>query len=299
VLTEADQSNNSQNKMQKKSNSVPKAYNNLSFLNSPQARTIRILSEFLEPLNRFRSQGIRDTIVVFGSARVLSPQSARKQLKEVQQRYSKIKAPSHKLQNELENAQMNIEMARYYEDATKLTKMLTQWSRGLGKKRHFVICSGGGPGIMEAANKGAILAGGKSIGLNVSLPFEQESNPYISKNLLFEFHYFFMRKFWFVYLAKALIMFPGGFGTFDELFEVLTLLQTKKVKKALPVVLYGKKYWDQVINFDALLKHNTISKEDLRLFRFADTPEEAFAYLKKELTGIYKKQRAKTLLRTL
>jgi uncharacterized protein (TIGR00730 family) len=188
-------------------------------------------------------------------------------------------------------------MSRYYEDAVVLASKLTQWSQTFDGHRHFVVCSGGGPGIMEAANKGAKLAGGKSIGMNISLPFEQESNPYVTKKLSFEFHYFFMRKFWFVYLAKALVMFPGGFGTLDELIEVLTLVQTEKVKKALPIVLYGRKYWKEVLNFDAMVKHKTISQKDLRFIQFADTPEEAFEYLRKRLTEIYKKGKSRTILR--
>ena len=178
-------------------------------------------------------------------------------------------------------------MSIYYEDAVKLTSMLVKWSKKLSKEHQFAICSGGGPGIMEAANRGAAQARGKSVGLNISLPFEQSSNPFISKNLGFEFHYFFMRKFWFVYLAKAMIMFPGGFGTLDELMEVLTLLQTKKVTKPLPIVLYGSKYWNEIINFDSMMKYQTISLRDRHLFRFADTPEEAFKDPKESLITLY------------
>jgi uncharacterized protein (TIGR00730 family) len=277
----------------------PKAYNNLEFLNSPEARTIRILSEFLEPFNRFRREGIRDTIVVFGSARVLPRKLARKQLQAIRQEASNVKRVTRRMREQVRAAEVDYEMSQYYEDAVKLSYMLTKWSLELNHKMHFVICSGGGPGIMEAANKGAIMAGGKSVGLNISIPFEQQSNPYISENLNFEFHYFFMRKFWFVYLGKALIMFPGGFGTLDEMMEVLTLLQTKKVKRSLPVLLYGRKYWTEVLNFDALVKHRTISAEDLDYIRFADTPEEAFDILTGELRRLYIEQKDKTLLRTI
>ena len=280
-----------------KSRRSPKAYNNLEFLNSPQGRTIRILSEFLEPLSRFRREGIHDTIVVFGSARVLPRAVAAKELASVRRSISAKKILSPKNRKLLHEAEMAMEMSRYYEDAAKLTFMLTKWSMRINRHRHFVICSGGGPGIMEAANKGALKAGGKSIGLNITLPMEQESNPYISPNLGFEFHYFFMRKFWFAYLAKAMVMFPGGFGTLDELMEVLTLMQTKKIKKPLPIVLYGSEYWNEVLNFDRLLARKTISKNDLALFRFADTPEEAFEYLKARLTKLYR--RDTTLFRTL
>jgi uncharacterized protein (TIGR00730 family) len=254
-----------------------------------------MLSEFLEPMNRFRREGIRDTIVVFGSARVLPPLVARKQLAAIRAKLKGRRSVSKADQKRLEMAKISSEMSEYYADAVKLTSMLTTWSKKLNQERHFVICSGGGPGIMEAANKGALRAGGKSIGLNISLPFEQESNPFISKNLSFEFHYFFMRKFWFVYLAKAMIMFPGGFGTLDEFMEVLTLLQTKKVTKPLPIVLYGSKYWKSLLNFDMMVKMGTVSRSDLRLFRFADTPEEAFEYLKGRLSLLYRKAHGKKL----
>lgn len=269
------------------SNRTPKAYKNLEFLSSPEARSIRLLSEFLEPLRRFRREGIRDTIVFFGSARILSERLAKKQLNEAKRKLKTVAHPGTALKRMLEVAKINYEMSSYYEDASQLTYQLTQWSMNLVNDTRFVVCSGGGPGIMEAANKGAMKAGGKSIGLNISLPFEQSSNPFVSKGLNFEFHYFFMRKFWFVYPAKALVMFPGGFGTLDEMMEVLTLLQTKKIKKDLTVVLYGRKYWNQVINFEAMVKYGTISLSDLKLFKFADTPDEAFKILKHELTKNY------------
>jgi len=261
-----------------------KAYKNSKFLNSPMARTIRILSEFLEPLSRFRKEGIRDTIVFFGSSRILPSEVAKKQLQKLKRLYLKSSSLTRDQEKKLEEADVKLTMSVYYKDAYILSAMITKWSKSLPDGRHYVVCSGGGPGIMEAANKGAIHAKGKSIGLNISLPYEQESNRFISKELSFEFHYFFMRKFWFIYLAKALIMFPGGFGTLDEMCEVLTLIQTKKVRKHLPIVLYGKDYWNEIINFDALAKHQMISKSDLKLFKFADTPEEAFHYLKKELS---------------
>ncbi|MBI4810420.1 MAG: LOG family protein [Ignavibacteriales bacterium] len=248
-----------------KKNNPVKAYKNIEFLISPQARTVRILSEFLEPLSRFQREGIQDTIVIFGSARILPRKNAKKRLEDIQKLLFKTRYKSKKLKQKLEEAKIDFEISRYYDDALRLSSLLTKWSRSLDKDSHLVICSGGGPGIMEAANKGAIKAGGKSIGLNISLPHEQGQNPYISKNLGFEFHYFFMRKLWFVDLAKAMIMFPGGFGTMDELWEVLTLIQTKKVIKPLPIILYGSDYWKQVINFPAMVKHHTISINDLKL----------------------------------
>jgi len=269
---------------------APKAYKNQEFLNSPDARTVRLISEFLEPMRRFRYNNIRDTIVFFGSARIRSKKEASRDLKEIKKRIAIAHRVTPKMRDQLKAAQTELEMSRYYEDAVTLSGKLTRWSKKLFHQNRFVVCSGGGPGIMEAANKGAKLAGGRSIGLNISLPFEQSPNAYISDELNFEFHYFFMRKFWFVYLAKALIVFPGGFGTMDEMMEVLTLVQTKKLRKKIVVVLYGKEFWDQVINLEALARMRVISPEDFKLFKFADTPDEAFNYLVKELKAIYPKE---------
>jgi uncharacterized protein (TIGR00730 family) len=263
-----------------------KAYNNLDFLNSPEARIIRILAEFMEPRQRFRNHNIRDTIVFFGSARIRNHRVAQRELREAETA-GRGKRPSRQILTALRQARINLEMSRYYEDTVELARLLTRWSRGLKKSNRFVVTSGGGPGIMEAANKGAILAGGKSIGMNISLPFEQFANRYITPGLNFEFHYFFLRKFWFVYLAKALVVFPGGFGTLDELMEVLTLLQTDKIKKKMTVVIYGSEYWKAVLNFDEMVRRGVINHEDLKLFRFCDTPKEAFEYLKTALLKDY------------
>lgn len=265
----------------KKITKVTKAYNNLEFLNSKEARTVRILSEFMEPKSRFDKNKIVDTIVFFGSARIISRRDALKMLGEAKK--DKSKTGNAKF----EKALKTLEMSQYYEDSVELAKRLTEWSMSLptaGKR--FMICSGGGPGIMEAANKGAYLAGGSSIGLNISIPFEQFVNKYVDPNLAFEFHYFFMRKLWFMYLAKSLVAFPGGFGTLDEMMEVLTLIQTKKVTKPIKVLLFGESYWREVLNFDALIEHGMINKDDLKLFDFASNVDEAFdkitAYLKKQ-----------------
>jgi hypothetical protein len=231
------------------------AYKNEEFLDSADARAIRILSEYLEPLAHFRREQIRDTVVFFGSARIHPPESP---------------------------------IARYYDEARELARLLTEWGEEIKNSSHrFVVCSGGGPGIMEAVNRGACDAGGKSIGLNIGLPFEQFPNPYITKELCFEFHYFFMRKFWFAYLAKALVVFPGGFGTLDELTELLTLCQTGKLDKKMVIVLYGSQYWKEILNFDALVKYGTIAEEDLSLFQYADDPQSAMKILKDGLTQLY------------
>lgn len=273
------------NKMLEK---AQKAYRNVDFLKSADARIIRILSEFLEPLQRFRKQKIADTIVFFGSARTKPPDEAKNKLENLKLQLIEASGSGRKiLENEIEIAQNNVYLSKYYNDALELSKRLTLWSKSLNSSYRFVICSGGGPGMMEAANRGALEANGKSIGLNISIQMEQFPNQFITPDLNFEFHYFFMRKFWFVYLAKALVIFPGGFGTLDELFEVLTLLQTEKVKKHMPVVIYGAEYWKQVINFDAMVKYGTISQSDLDLVRFCDTVDEAFTYLKDELTKHY------------
>ncbi len=260
-----------------------KSYYDTKFLSSADARTIRILSEFLEPESRFKQENIQDTIVFFGSARILPPETAKKELRKIELKISKTRKPN-KNDFELNNqARMKVEFSKFYDDCQDLSSLLTEWSKGLNHKRRFVICSGGGPGIMEAANKGASLAGGKSIGLNISLPHEQNPNPYITPELNFEFHYFFMRKLWFMHLAKALVVFPGGFGTMDEMMEMLTLIQTTKVKKKMPIILYGSEYWKNVINFDVLVSSCMISKNDLEIFHFSDTPREAFEFLKGEL----------------
>lgn len=251
-----------------------KAYKNQDFLNSPDGRSIRILAEFLEPKARFDKNNIIDTIVLFGSARLLSKSDAQKLYEQVKLLDPK-EVPNYA--QKLRHAQVMLEMSRYYEDAVELSRLLTEWSLNLPtEKNRFIVCSGGGPGIMEAANKGANLAGGLSVGLNISIPFEQFINTYVTPELKFEFHYFFMRKFWFVYLAKSLIVFPGGFGTMDEFFEVLTLLQTGKIKKQMKVIVYDEKYWKKVINFDALIEFGTINPEDMELFSFCNTPMQAF-----------------------
>ena len=233
----------------------PVAYLNDQFLNSPDARALRILAEFLEPFAHFRREKVRDTVVFFGSARLRENEGP---------------------------------LSKYYDDARILAQMLTEWSVQFTNGTYrFVVCSGGGPGIMEAANRGAHDANGKTIGLNIGLPFEQFPNPYITPDLSFEFHYFFMRKFWFAYLAKALVVFPGGFGTLDELMEILTLVQTQKLMKRMVVILYGTTFWKEVINFDALVRHGMIAADDLNLFQFADDVDTAFQELESGLTRYY------------
>lgn len=274
--------------MNKKLEKAEKAYTNMDFLRSADARIIRILSEFLEPMQRFRRQKIADTIVFFGSARSKPPAEAQKELDQREIELNEATGAARtQLEAQVKVARNQVYLSKYYDDARELSKRMTRWSKSLNSSYRFVVCSGGGPGMMEAANKGAIEAKGKSIGLNISIPMEQFPNQYITPELNFDFHYFFMRKFWFVYLAKALVIFPGGFGTLDELFEVLTLIQTEKVKKHLPIIIYGSEYWKEVINFDALVKYGTISQSDLNLIKFCDTVDEAFTYLKDELTRHY------------
>jgi len=262
---------------------APLAYQNQPFLNSPDGRILRILSEYQEPLSRFRREQIQDTVVFFGSARFQGGAAARTNLTAAEK--NAVKAPAAQQQENLKSALAAVEMARYYEDARRLAFLLTEWSIQIpARRRRFVVTTGGGPGIMEAANLGAYEAGGKSIGLNINLPFEQNPNSYITPSLNFEFHYFFMRKFWFAYLAKALVIFPGGFGTIDELFEILTLAQTDKLAKKILVVIYGSEYWHRIMNFQAFVDAGTVSPEDLNLFKFVDTPEDAFTFLRDGLT---------------
>jgi len=262
-----------------------KAYKNQKFLNSPDARLIRIMAEYLEPLNRFRTHGIEDTIVFFGSSRFRSSDAVKHDMEQLQHGSDHTSEASRKSIAKLEHDRA---VSRYYDEAVILSRKLTEWSKGLGKgQKRFIICTGGGPGIMEAANRGASEANGQSIGLNITLPLEQSPNPYVTGDLAFEFHYFFMRKFWFVYLAKALIIFPGGFGTLDELFEVLTLIQTRRSRKPMPVVVYGTDYWNEVINFEALVHKGAIEQEDLNLIHFSNDPDEAFSYLAETLTELH------------
>lgn len=264
-----------------------KAYKNLQFLTSSDARILRILAEYLEPRARFNHLKVEDTIVFFGSARVEDLSTCQEKLKACEQRAAEDPSPQN--QRDLEIAKKRVELSRYYEDARTLARLLTEWSLNLhNSQRRFLVTSGGGPGIMEAANRGASeVPGGRSVGLNISIPAEQGSNPYITEELNFEFHYFFTRKFWFIYLAKGLVVFPGGFGTMDELWEVLTLLQTGKVQKKMPVVLYGERYWKSLVNFDVMVENLMINREDLELIHFSDDPQEAFQYIRDCLTKAY------------
>ncbi len=258
-----------------------KAYNNEDFLSSSDGRILRLLAEYLEPKARFQKHKIMDTIVFFGSARLKSRKEAVTELNRFKN--SNPKTITNFAQ-ELRKAQTQVEMSKYYEDAVELSRRLTEWSMNLETNANrFIICTGGGPGIMEAANRGAKKAGGYSVGLNISIPFEQFVNHYVTKELSFEFHYFFMRKFWFAYLSKALIVFPGGFGTFDELFEILTLVQTEKIRKKLALVIYDEKYWKSVVNFDALIERGVINESDLKLFHFCNDVDTAFKVIKDHL----------------
>src|SRR5271166_1379769 len=269
--------------MTNKLNPAPLAYQNEPFLSSPDGRILRILAEYQEPLSRFRREQIQDTVVFFGSARFQGSAVAKKNLAAAERNDAKAPAPQH--EKNLKQALAAVNMARYYEDARRLAYLLTEWSIQIpARRRRFVVTTGGGPGIMEAANLGAHEAGGKTIGLNINLPFEQNPNSYITPSLNFEFHYFFMRKFWFAYLAKALVIFPGGFGTLDELFEILTLAQTEKLAKKIVVVIYGSEYWKKILNFEAMADAGVISPQDLELFKFCDSPEESLEFLKENLT---------------
>jgi uncharacterized protein (TIGR00730 family) len=263
--------------------SQPLAYLDPEFLESERARPLRILAEYLEPLGRFKAQDIQDTVVFFGSARIHSRAAAERALQQVM-RTAEGKVGAD-LDPNLIRIRKAVEWSRYYEEARELAKMLTEWTMSLDTEHYrFVVTSGGGPGIMEAANRGAYEAGGKSIGLNIKLPFEQGANPYITDGLQFEFHYFFMRKFWFAYLAKSLVVFPGGFGTLDEMFEILTLMQTEKLEKQIQIILYGTDYWDQILKLEPMLEWGAIGEQDLPLLTRANTPQDAFELLKAHLT---------------
>ncbi len=260
-----------------------KAYKNLEFLNSPAARHVRILCEYEETRQRLQNEHIRDTIVFFGSARTRSSEDAAQLLAEAKAAAAAAPADAS-LQDALERAEAGNRMGRYYDAARDLSKRITEWSLAQSNGRRYVICSGGGPGIMEAANRGASeVEGGRSIGLGISLPFEQGVNQYVTPELAFEFHYFFTRKYWFLYPCKALVIFPGGFGTMDELFETLTLIQTGKIKKDLPIVLFGTEYWSKIFDLSAMAEFGTISAKDLDLLYQTDSVEDAYGYLTQRL----------------
>ncbi len=252
----------------------PKAYRNESFINSRDGRALRILAEYLEPKARFERHHVEDTIVFMGSARIPPREQAEAALRKAEAGGSGV-----------EGARMALGMSGYYEAARELAFRLTQWSKALdAKARRFVVCTGGGPGIMEAANRGAAEARGMNVGLTISIPNEEFENPYVTRELGFHFHYFFMRKFWFAYLAKAVIVFPGGFGTLDELFELLTLVQTRKMRKPMPIVVFGTEYWRQVVDFGALVRHGTIDARDPGLMHHTDSVDDAYDWIVKQLS---------------
>jgi uncharacterized protein (TIGR00730 family) len=261
-------------------------YKDPAFLGSTTARPIRIQAEYFHPLAQLKKEGIGDTIVMFGSARIESRDTALARMGRLKnKKVLKVMAAKRKLhQATLRDARSALEMSRYYEEARELSKRITKWSMTLGERpRRFVICSGGGPGIMEAANRGAMEAGGKSIGLSIELPHEQFANPYISPELSLNFHYFFMRKLWFAQIAKALVVFPGGFGTMDELWEMMTLLQTGKLPKHNLILIYGRKYWDEVMNLRAMVRWGMINQNEYKMLQFADTVDEAFTRIREGL----------------
>jgi uncharacterized protein (TIGR00730 family) len=262
------------------------AYLNERFVRSVPARPLRILAEYIDPLTRFQTEGIADTIVMFGSARILPRGRAVAQLARTRRSVGRRRDPASR--ERMRQARDAVAMSRYYEEARRLSARITAWSLTLGESpRRFVICSGGGPGIMEAANRGAIDAGGKTLGLGIELPHEQRLNQFISPGLGFNFHYFFMRKLWFAQIAKALIVFPGGFGTMDELWEMLTLLQTGKLGRHHVILIYGRRYWDRVLNWRHMIRSGTITEREYSVLEFADTVDEAFERVKAALVKFH------------
>ncbi|HEX9759352.1 MAG TPA: TIGR00730 family Rossman fold protein [Candidatus Acidoferrales bacterium] len=264
----------------------PVAHRDPKFLESVPARPLRILAEYIDPLERLRREGVADTIVIFGSARILPRDAAERRLAAVRRNIQKKlkRNRSAAARAALREARHMLRMSRYYEEARELARRITEWSMTFGENpRRFVVCSGGGPGIMEAANRGAAEAGGKSVGLSIRLPHEQKPNPYISPELNFYFHYFFMRKLWFASMAKALVVFPGGFGTLDELWEMLTLLQTGKMTGGHMILIYGREYWDEVLNWRAMIRAGTINEREYKLLRFSDSVDDAFEQVRGQL----------------
>lgn len=266
-----------------------KAYDNTEFIHSRDGRTIRILAEYLYPEQYFRNHKVENAVVFFGSARTLSEEAFAAKMDLLKSKLDNAQSDQEKntIKIEIDSLENIKFLSKVYSDGVELAKMIAEWSNTLPEEKRMFVCTGGGPGMMEAANKGAYLASSPNIGLNISLPFEQSPNGYISDALNFEFHYFFMRKFWFANLAVAMVALPGGFGTLDELFEILTLKQTTKISKPLPIVLYCSEFWKKLINFDYLVDVKMINKDDLKLFKFCDSPKEAFDWITKELTRLY------------
>ncbi|MBM4151657.1 MAG: TIGR00730 family Rossman fold protein [Ignavibacteria bacterium] len=266
-----------------------KAYENEEFIHSSDARPLRILSEYLYPERQFKDHSINNTIIFFGSARIKSEKEFHHELVLLQDHLERCNEEQKQVvKDKIHTLEQQRELTEYYVEAKDLAKMITEWSLQFPKPKRFVICTGGGPGIMEAGNRGAMEAEGESIGLNISLPFEQMPNPYITPDLNFEFHYFFLRKYWFAFMAKALVIFPGGFGTLDELMEILTLVQTKKINKKMPILIYGEKFWKKVVNFEYLLEMGMISADDLNTITYVNSPKEAFDVLTSALTEHYR-----------
>jgi uncharacterized protein (TIGR00730 family) len=265
-----------------------KAYKNQDFLNSKDARLLRIMAEYMFPEQHFKRMDVHRTIIFFGSARIRPAEEIDALQADVKKKLAEASDDEQEaLQAQYDRLEKQRAYTRYYDDARAIARGVTEWSLKLQRKDRFLVCSGGGPGIMEAANRGADDAGGESVGLNISLPFEQYPNQFITPELNFEFHYFFMRKFWFMHYGKALIVFPGGFGTMDELFEALTLVQTKKIEKTMPIVLFGKDFWTRLLSFDLLIESGMISPEDVQLFHIFDDPQETVAFLTGELSHLY------------
>ncbi len=257
-----------------------KAYESSNFMNSRDARPLRIMSEYVYPEQVFSKHNVRNTIVFFGSARIQSPKQYEDKRQSLEVLCEKTTGPGREaIKKELAALKQKGALVRYYEDARELSRRITEWSLQFPREKQFIVCSGGGPGIMEAANRGAHDAGGESIGLSISLPHEQRPNAWISPQFNLEFHYFYMRKLWFMYFAKVLVVFPGGFGTFDELFELLTLVQTQKIDKPMKIMIYGKEFWNSIVNFDKLAEFGVISPEDLELFELVDTVDDAYEFL--------------------
>lgn len=260
-----------------KETNAPKAYENMEFLHSPQAREIRILAEFTEPRVRLRRAGVGGTVVFFGSARTPPLAQAKETLHKLETHGGSPK--------EIAKAKALLKVAPYYDMAKELSYRFSKWSTE--GKHGLIVCSGGGHGIMGAANQGAYEAGTPSVGLNISLPFEQHANPWITPELAFQFHYFFLRKYWFVHSARAIVVFPGGFGTLDEMFEVLTLTQTQKLDRPRPIIVFGREYWERVLNFQAFIDTGMIDEDDLKLWKWADSVDEAFEHLTTSLSGVH------------